>query len=137
LVVAERLTGPPVAARTGGLTEAGRAVLEHLRAGEVVQHQLALRLMVTPQTLSATLDRLEARGLVARARDTDDRRRVLVRATPAGSAALAGAEGEPDAGKLAGPEEEALRRGLIALIRRAGRERRAHERDTKDWSSTA
>jgi len=133
LVVAERLTGPAAnVAGAGGLTEAGRAILEHLGGGEVVQHDLALRLMVTPQTLSASLDRLEARGLVERARDTDDRRRVLVRATRAGRAALAGAEGHRDGPELAGPEEEELRRGLIALIRRVASERRGLAHDTKD-----
>jgi DNA-binding MarR family transcriptional regulator len=132
LVVAERLTGAAASTpRAGGLTEAARAILEHLEDGEVVQHELALRLMVTPQTLSAGLDRLEARGLVERERDTDDRRRVLVRATRAGRAMLAGAAGQPDPAGLAGPEEEELRRGLIALIRRVATERQGSAHDTK------
>jgi len=39
-----------------------------------------------PSTLTGVLDRLERRGLVARAPHPDDRRSVLVRLTPAGEA---------------------------------------------------
>ena len=53
-----------------------------LTAGELVRQT-----MVTTGAITNRIDRLEARGLVERAR-TDDRRKVLVRLTPAGRATV-------------------------------------------------
>jgi len=51
-----------------------------LTAGDLVRQA-----MVTTGAITNRIDRMEARGLVERAR-TDDRRKVLVRLTPAGKA---------------------------------------------------
>jgi DNA-binding MarR family transcriptional regulator len=53
-----------------------------LTAGALVRHS-----MVTTGAITNRIDRLEARGLVERSR-TDDRRKVVVRLTPAGLAVV-------------------------------------------------
>lgn len=54
-------------------------LLEH---GPVAPSRIASALGLTSGSVTALVDRLEARGLVARARDPADRRGVLVSATP-------------------------------------------------------
>jgi DNA-binding MarR family transcriptional regulator len=44
--------------------------------------RLAERARLSPGAMTATLDRLEAKGFVRRTRDTQDRRRVLVEVEP-------------------------------------------------------
>jgi len=51
---------------------------------------LAEQTGVPATTMTSRLDRLEARGLIARAHDPDDRRRLLVEMTGAGHAAWEG-----------------------------------------------
>ncbi len=46
--------------------------------------ELARRVHLSPSTVVRILDRLEARGLVRRERSSEDRRRVMVSATPGG-----------------------------------------------------
>jgi len=59
------------------------------RAGAPVRMgELAARLEVVPRSATATVDALEAAGLVARSADPADRRSVLVCPTAAGSALL-------------------------------------------------
>jgi DNA-binding MarR family transcriptional regulator len=53
-------------------------------AGDVRASELAERLGIQPSAVTAMVDRLVAKGLAERVRDTDDRRVVHVRATPAG-----------------------------------------------------
>lgn len=65
-----------------------RTLLHAARAGEVRQNVLAERMGLEPMTLSAYLDRLEARGLVERPSDPSDRRAKLVRLTEKASGAL-------------------------------------------------
>jgi DNA-binding MarR family transcriptional regulator len=50
-----------------------------LTAGELVRHS-----MITSGALTNRIDRLEARGFVERVADAGDRRKVIVRLTPAG-----------------------------------------------------
>jgi len=73
LAARSQVTGPQLVC-LGRLAEA-----ETLTATE-----LARRVHLSPSTVVRILDRLEARGLVARQRSRVDRRRVLVSATPAG-----------------------------------------------------
>jgi MarR family transcriptional regulator, transcriptional regulator for hemolysin len=62
-----------------GLTPGeGRTLIHAARAGIVRQNVLAERMGVEAMTLSSFLDRLEARGLVARRPDPSDRRAKLV-----------------------------------------------------------
>lgn len=79
--------------RTGeaglGLTPGeGRTLSHAYRAGGVRQNVLAERMGVEAMTLSGALDRLEARGLVERRADPEDRRAKTVHLTPAGEAML-------------------------------------------------
>lgn len=56
--------------------------LEHKK--QATPSQLAEALQISPQTTAGILNRLEQRKLIARAPDTKDRRRVVVRLTSAG-----------------------------------------------------
>jgi DNA-binding MarR family transcriptional regulator len=74
-----------------GLTPGeGRALAHAARAGMVRQNVLAERIGIEAMTLSTYIDRLEAKGLVERVPDPDDRRAKLVRLTVAASDALGG-----------------------------------------------
>jgi len=73
------------------LTHAGLLALHALRFGPCAQRELAAASMVEEQTMSKVLDRLERAGYVTRDRDTADRRRLVVRRTPAGEQAYRGA----------------------------------------------
>lgn len=74
-----------------GLTPGeGRALAHAARAGRVRQNVLAERMGIEAMTLSAYLDRLEAKGLIERSADPADRRAKLVEITETASDALAG-----------------------------------------------
>jgi len=73
------------------LTHAGLLALHVLRSGPRAQRELAAASMVEEQTMSKVLDRLERAGYVTRDRDPADRRRLVVRSTPAGERAYQGA----------------------------------------------
>ena len=102
-----------------GLTTAQWVVLHHV-ATHPGEHQesVARALGVDAPTLVGVLGRLETRGLVERVPDPADRRRRLVRVTPAAEpaagAACARAVNERAAAGLSEPEREQLR----ALLRR-------------------
>lgn len=51
--------------------------------GELSQAELASRMMIEPPTLVRLLDRMESAGLIRRDGDPHDRRRRIVRLTPA------------------------------------------------------
>ena len=72
-----------------GLTPGeGRTLSHAFRAGGVRQNVLAERMGVEAMTLSGALDRLEARGLIERRVDPDDRRAKTVHLTTAGEEML-------------------------------------------------
>jgi DNA-binding MarR family transcriptional regulator len=74
-----------------GLTPGeGRTLAHAARAGMVRQNVLAERIGIEAMTLSAYIDRLEAKGLVERVPDQNDRRAKLVRLTDAALDALDG-----------------------------------------------
>lgn len=79
------------AAETGlGITPGEARTLSHVaRAGTTRQAALAERMGIEAMTLSASLDRLEAQGLVARTPDPTDGRAKLVRITENAEALLA------------------------------------------------
>lgn len=63
--------------------------LRELRdAGQTTPSELAQAVSLSQATITGILDRLEARGLVARARNPRDKRRVLVQLTAQGRAAV-------------------------------------------------
>ncbi len=68
-----------------GLSSPQLICLAQLNAnGSMMTGQLATSMSLSPATLCGILDRLETRGLVTRERQTDDKRRVLVRLTRSG-----------------------------------------------------
>lgn len=80
--------------RAYGVTAQQRMVLRIVGSlGPAPAGQLSRVLHVHPGTLSATLARLERRGLVQRSRGLADARRVVVSLTESGAALLAQSEG--------------------------------------------
>ena len=81
-------------ARLTGLTLPQLVVLQSIRAqGEVSTSATARDVSMSPPTVVAVLDRLEARNMVARYRSTTDRRIVHARLTDQGREALTNAPG--------------------------------------------
>lgn len=72
------LSGANLSSSQFGVLEA----LLHL--GPLYQNQLGRKLLKSSGNITMVVDHLEQRGLVARERDMDDRRRVTVQLTPAG-----------------------------------------------------
>lgn len=71
----------------GGLSPSEAAVLGRIgRMAPVTPATLARCEHVQPPSMANTLERLVARGLVRKHRDTDDRRQVLISRTAAGDA---------------------------------------------------
>ncbi|MCW3815161.1 MarR family transcriptional regulator [Micromonospora sp. DR5-3] len=75
------------AARIGVNRTDLRALDVVLGAGPVTAGELAAELRLSPAATTTVIDRLERAGLVARTRDADNRRRVLVEATESARAA--------------------------------------------------
>lgn len=81
-------------ARLTGLTLPQMIVLQSVEAlGEVTTQAISRDASMSPPTVVAVLDRLEARGMVVRYRSTLDRRVVHTRLTEAGRVALTGSPG--------------------------------------------
>jgi DNA-binding MarR family transcriptional regulator len=81
-----------------GLTLSQREVLgETSRSGAVSPAELAGRLQVRVQSLTDSINELEARGLVSRRPDTDDRRRQLIEVTAEGATLLDADRADRDA----------------------------------------
>ena len=77
-------------ARLTGLTLPQLLVLQSIRRlGEVSTRAISQDVSMSPPTVVAVLDRLEARGLIVRYRSTTDRRVVHARLTEPGRKALA------------------------------------------------
>lgn len=73
----------------GDLTLPQRAALSRIgRGGPTTAAALARLEQISPQSMSATLAELEARGLIARRPDPDDGRRLVLSTTAAGEKAL-------------------------------------------------
>ncbi|HEX9042783.1 MAG TPA: MarR family transcriptional regulator [Trebonia sp.] len=102
-----------------GMTHAGLLALHMLQAGPHTQRELAAASMVEEPTMSRVLDRLAREGHVTRERDPADRRRLVVRATPAGLAAYREAIEADVANTIVTrhlDEPAAFRRMLVRLI---------------------
>ena len=105
-----------------GLTPGeGRTLAHAARAGMVRQNVLAEQIGIEAMTLSTYIDRLEAKGLVERMPDPNDRRAKLVRLTEAASEALgsvnaAAASIRSDASAAMEPADWAA---LLRLLRQA------------------
>jgi len=90
--------------------------------GDLSQLELAQELELEPAALSRLLADLEEQRLVKRRRDPEDKRRVLMAATPAGAALLTRAQPRVMAGlhalfaRLSGREHEQLCRLLEKVV---------------------
>jgi DNA-binding MarR family transcriptional regulator len=89
------------------------------------QQQIAQRLGIDRTTMVAMLDVLEAKGIIARRPDPDDRRRNVVELTPAGQRILRQAIAASDAAEAQlltplNPEEREQLRELLARILAGG-----------------
>ena len=90
--------------------------------GALNQLDLARKIELEPSALCRIVIELESKGLVRRERDPDDKRRVLVTATPSGAALLARAQPhmlaglEPIASRLTRSEHAQLCRLLEKLV---------------------
>lgn len=74
-------------AQASGLTPVQMRVLALIAgAGQVTPGSLAAQMRVAQATVSALIDRLQAKGLVQRARSEHDRRQTILTLTPAGHA---------------------------------------------------
>lgn len=110
-------------------------VLGLLAEGEEASSRLAERLAVRPHSITAVVDGLVARGLVARGADPADRRRLPLALTPAGHATLDRANAAVGArlldvlGHLSGDERSNVKSSMPlwqqALDERRNKQRRA------------
>jgi len=109
---ADRLArGPAQLLREHDLSPAPYNVLRILRGAPdgLLCGEIAARMITREPDITRLLDRLEKRDLLHRCREEEDRRRVLVRITPAGLAQLA---------RLDSPIQEIHRRQLGHLTRK-------------------
>ncbi len=103
-----------------GLTHAGIIVLDLTQKEGMNQTELARRANVTVQTMSRTVEKLERDGNVMRQPDPRDRRRMVVRPTPAGTAAWQAAHRLEELVMPAVSDPAALRRNLLEILERTG-----------------
>jgi DNA-binding MarR family transcriptional regulator len=85
------------------------------------QQQVALRMGVDRTTMVAIIDALEAKGIIARRPDAQDRRRNVIELTPAGHDILDQATAASDAAEAnllapLNPEESEQLRDLLARV---------------------
>jgi MarR family 2-MHQ and catechol resistance regulon transcriptional repressor len=106
-----------------GLTVSQFAALEALHhLGPLTQKDISRKTLKSGGNITMVIDNLERRGLVTRTRGQEDRRRITVSLTPAGSALIGGifpahARGITEAMSALSPEEQEQ---LSALLRKLG-----------------
>ena len=86
-----RMSGQALGSALEALRMSGHefAILHRLeQGGSVHARELSRTLRVHPSNLVALLDQLQADGLIARRRDPSDRRRQIIKLTPAGTKRL-------------------------------------------------
>ncbi len=103
--------------RHGGPAAGQGRVLQLLRQEESLpQRELLLRLGIRPGSLSELIGKLEAKGLIERERDDQDRRKATVRITPAGRAAAEESQAEADPFAVLTEEEQDALRALLTKV---------------------
>lgn len=117
---------PQLSTVATGLTMAQlRALITLDDGGQVTVGQLAERLGIGMPAASSIIDRLVEEGLADRRQDPVDRRRAVVRASPAGSESVAALRQGPKEvvlaviGRMTPTEREHLRLGLHGFARAA------------------
>ena len=123
--VADPVSGDPVSAHQA-------SILDHLDEVDAMSvTDLAGHMGVTVATMSLAIDRLERRAYVRRDRDPRDRRRVLLRVTPAGvrlreaKSVLDPVRVEQVLAHLSADDRDVALRGLDLLARASERHMRA------------
>jgi DNA-binding MarR family transcriptional regulator len=123
--VADPVSGDPVSAHQA-------SILDHLDEVDAMSvTDLAGHMGVTVATMSLAIDRLERRAYVRRDRDPRDRRRVLLRVTPAGvrlreaKSVLDPVRVEQVLAHLSTADRDAALRGLELLARASEKHMRA------------
>jgi DNA-binding MarR family transcriptional regulator len=118
------------AVATNGLSRQHFLVLSALaERGAASQAALGRRLLIDRSEMHALLTELEQHGHVARVRDQDDRRRMLVDLTPAGARTLNRVDNRVQAAQdallapLSAAERRQLRRLLAKLVQHHSRQR--------------
>ncbi|MCO7219129.1 MarR family winged helix-turn-helix transcriptional regulator [Klenkia sp. PcliD-1-E] len=111
------------------LNHASFAVLHLLAAQPRSQRELAQAMQVEDQTMSRMLERLERQGHVVRERSATDRRRVEVKPTDSGRAALAEAGADDAAERVLGEAVQDLPRLRAELATMVG------ELSARRWSA--
>lgn len=110
LMAAHQITGPQLL-----------CLIEILDQRDTTAKELAGEVHLSPSTLVGILDRLEGKELIERSRDTEDRRRVRIRATKAGERVAREAPAPFEAGvhralgRLPRAEQAAITRNLERL----------------------
>lgn len=114
-----------------GLTNAQLAILSYVATeSPLTVNEIAERVRTGQSTVSTILSRLARRRLIRRVRATDDRRHVMIEATPAGRSVVRTAPRPPtvqlmDAlDALTAAERRLISRALSPLLKRLHRERR-------------
>ena len=99
--------------------------------GAASQAALGRRLLIDRADMHAILSELERHGLVARVRDRNDRRRMLVELTPAGARTLKRLDGRIEAAQeallapLSSPDRRELERLLTVVVEHHSRRQSA------------
>ncbi len=105
------------------LMKAHRALSRHaMRSIEPSGLGLSRRVDLTSGSITTAIDRLEARGLVARGLDDEDRRSRIVRLTPAGRARISEVFGQHAAALEVASSglTKSERKSLIGLLKKLG-----------------
>jgi DNA-binding MarR family transcriptional regulator len=108
-----------------GITLSQRRVLGRLRDGPRSAGEIAVGLGISSPSLTRMLTKLEQRGLIVRALDTGDRRRILVELTSLGRRSLedhrvfSGTSLVRAAKKLSAAEQQTLTESVGTLVRLA------------------
>jgi DNA-binding MarR family transcriptional regulator len=111
--------------REAGMTLSQRRVLGRLRGGPRSAGEVAAGLGISSPSLTRMLTKLEQRGLIARALDTGDRRRILIALTSLGRHSLedhrifSGTSIVLAAKSLSAAEQRDLVEGVGRLVRAA------------------
>ena len=106
-----------------GLGRSDFAVLEVLlNKGPQKVNDIGRRVELTSGSITTAIDRLEARGFVARGLDDGDRRSRIVRLTPAGRARISEVFGQHAAALEAASSglSKSERKSLIGLLKKLG-----------------
>jgi DNA-binding MarR family transcriptional regulator len=115
-------------------------LLAFTRLGELPMGKIGERLMVHPASVTNTVDRLEARGLVRRRPALEDRRRILAELTDAGRTLVEAATVELNKADFAlgalDDEAAAELTDLLRTVRLAGGDFDADSRDPDNGTTT-